>query len=221
MRIGIDFDNTIAGYDALFAALAEERGLFQNARHSAPHGVLLGAPVGKKDLRDALRQRPEGELTWRRLQAEAYGGRMSDAELLDGVDRFVKACRQAGISLSIVSHKTQHANFASDGTDLRKAAIRWMEEHGFFDPAGLKFRPDDVFFADTRAAKVAKISDLNCNWFIDDLEEVFAEPGFPASARAVLYDPHGDVEAGSSGATDFLRCRHWDEIGGHVFGSHH
>ncbi|MBC8240004.1 MAG: hypothetical protein H8E30_05950 [Alphaproteobacteria bacterium] len=211
MRIGIDFDNTIAGYDGLFATLAEERGLFQQA------------PLGKRDLRDALRERPEGELTWRRLQAEAYGARMGDAKLQDGVDHFIQICRQSGIDLSIVSHKTRHANFASDGTDLRRAATRWMEEHGFFDASGLRFCPEDVHFEDTRAAKVATIAQLNCQWFVDDLEEVFAEPGFPTSARAVLYDPHGAVmpaapEAAAAG-TDLLRCRHWDEIREHVFGA--
>lgn len=209
MRIGIDFDNTIAGYDGLFATLAEERGLFEQA------------PTGKRDLRDALRQRPEGELTWRRLQAEAYGGRMSEAELQDGVDRFIQICRHLGIGVSIVSHKTRHANFASDGTDLRRAATKWMEEHGFFDAAGLRLSRDDVYFADTRAAKVAKIAELGCQWFIDDLEEVFAEPGFPASARAVLYDPHGENVVATAGQTELLRCRHWDEIRGHVFGAGH
>ncbi|MBL6951802.1 MAG: hypothetical protein ISR50_04170 [Alphaproteobacteria bacterium] len=214
MRIGIDFDNTIAGYDGLFATLAEERGLFQQA------------PVGKRDLRDALRQRPEGELTWRRLQAEAYGGRMGDAELQDGVAQFIQLCRQSGVAVSIVSHKTRHANFASDGTDLRRAATNWMAAHGFFDATGLQLNRDDVHFEDTRAAKVAKIAQLNCRWFIDDLEEVFAEPGFPSFARAVLYDPHGADIAARDGARDgatassdnLLRCRHWDEIGGHVFG---
>ena len=174
MRIGIDFDNTIAGYDGLFAALAEERGLFQQA------------PVGKRDLRDALRERPEGELTWRRLQAEAYGGRMSGVELQDGVAHFIQLCHQSGTAVSIVSHKTRHANFASDGTDLRRAATEWMEEHGFFAATGLQLSRDDVHFEDSRAAKVAKIAELNCQWFIDDLEEVFAEPGFPSFARAVL-----------------------------------
>ncbi|MBT3331280.1 MAG: hypothetical protein HOE98_08370 [Rhodospirillaceae bacterium] len=205
MRIGIDFDNTIAGYDALFATLAEERGLFDRA------------PTGKRELRDALRQRPEGELIWRRLQAEAYGGRMAGALLLDGVDRFIQLCRQGGVAVSIVSHKTRHANFASDGTDLRRAATDWMEQHGFFDAMGLHMNPDDVHFEDTRSAKVARIAELKCAWFIDDLEEVFAEPGFPKTAQAVLYDPHADSEA----APDLLRCRHWDEIGEHVFGPRH
>jgi hypothetical protein len=92
-----------------------------------------------------------------------------------------------------------------------------MEDHGFFDAGGLNMSRGDVHFENTRAAKVARIAELDCQWFVDDLEEVFAEPGFPARARAVLYDPHGD----DSGGGDLLRCRHWDEIGGHVLGLRH
>jgi len=209
MRIGIDFDNTIAGYDTLFATLAAERGLFQNAPQDAPRS--------KRALRDALRKRPEGELTWRRRQAEAYGGRMTEAELLDGVDRFIRACGQSDLDVVIVSHKTRHANFASDGTDLRQAAVNWMEAHGFFAADGLNLNLDDVYFENTRAEKVDRIAELDCDWFIDDLEEVFIEPRFPSSVRAILYDPHGQEE----GTEDFLRCRHWDEIGGHVLGPQH
>ena len=38
---------------------------------------------------------------------------------------------------------------------------------------------NQVYFSGTRAEKVVKIADLNCDAFIDDLEEVFAEKHFP------------------------------------------
>ncbi|MDP6564720.1 MAG: hypothetical protein QF578_07845 [Alphaproteobacteria bacterium] len=205
MRIGIDFDNTIAGYDALFVSLAEEQGLFARA------------PAGKTELRDALRRRPDGEMAWRRLQAMAYGPRMAAAALLDGADDFIRACHADGHRVRIVSHKTRFANYASDGTDLRQAATAWLDEQGFFDAGDLGLRPDDVFFEDTRAAKVDRIHDLGCDWFIDDLPEVFAEPGYPAATRAVLYDPHATAAADAA----ILHCRHWHEIGEHLLGAAH
>ena len=61
MRVGIDFDNTIAAYDGLFARLAAERNLFADP------------PAAKRRLRNELRRRPDGESEWRRLQALAYG----------------------------------------------------------------------------------------------------------------------------------------------------
>lgn len=202
MRIGIDFDNTIAGYDALFAALAEDE------------GALSRAPANKRELRDALRCRPDGEARWQRLQAAAYGRRMADAELIDGVARFLNACRVAGIDVHIVSHKTRYANNASDGTDLRVAALNWMRAHHFFDDECFGLRPDHVHFNDTRDAKLARIAELDCACFIDDLEEVFAEPGFPATVDRLLFDPAGN----GTPCAAVKRFRHWDEIREYVFG---
>ena len=50
LRIGIDFDNTIACYDRLFAGLAAEIGVVAKA---------------KQAVRDAVRMLPEGETRWR------------------------------------------------------------------------------------------------------------------------------------------------------------
>ena len=55
MRIGVDFDNTIAKYDRLFAALAVERGLMA----TPPAG-------GKTAVRDAVRALPAGRERLRR-----------------------------------------------------------------------------------------------------------------------------------------------------------
>ena len=205
MRLGIDFDNTIAGYDALFAALAEERGLFARA------------PRSKRALRDALRRRPDGEAAWRGLQAEVYGPRMADAELIDGVADFLGACFEAGIEVHVVSHKTRQSNFIDNGVDLHIAALDWMAANGFFGAGGLGLSLDRIHFADTRADKVARIAGLGCRRFIDDLEEVFVEPGFPKAAERILFDPAG---AGTRvpGVAPF---RHWREITEHVFGHSH
>lgn len=201
MRIGVDFDNTIAGYDALFANLAAERRLFD-----VP-------PKSKRLLRDALRQREGGEEDWRRLQSQAYGARMAEARLMDGADRFFRRCREADIEVLIVSHKTRYSNFENDGTDLRRAALLWLNDHGFFDQGGYALCPDRVFFEDTREAKVGRIAALDCSVFIDDLEEVFREPGYPGSTRKILFDPDGVAEDDG----DLTRCRHWDEIRHAVF----
>lgn len=202
MRIGLDFDNTIAGYDGLFAVLAEERGLFERA------------PGSKRELRDDLRRRQGGELAWRELQASAYGGRMAEARLIDGVGDFLKDCRERGDCVHIVSHKTRYANHASDGTDLRAAALAWMDGEGFFGAAGFALDCADVSFHDTREDKVARIAELDIDCFVDDLEEVFAEPGFPKSVTRILFDP-ADRGSRIDGLT---RCRTWQEIKAHVHG---
>src|SRR5215475_9640601 len=82
LRIGIDFDNTIAGYDHLFLTIARERGLLPES--------FAGS---KKSIRDAIRARPNGELAWTELQGVVYGARMADAEIIAGVTAFLSECQ--------------------------------------------------------------------------------------------------------------------------------
>src|SRR5579862_7521958 len=98
--VGIDFDNTIAGYDELLHEVAVERGL-----------ISAEVACNKKAIRDTIRALPEGELGWRALQSIIYGARMGEARLLDGVREFIAECRHMGIRVYVVSHKTEYANF--------------------------------------------------------------------------------------------------------------
>ncbi len=175
MRLGIDFDNTLAGYDALFLALAGERGL-----------LPCGARGGKKAVRDAVRRLPDGERHWMSLQAAAYGARMAEAEPLPGALDFLRACRARSIDFFIVSHKTRHAAADPGGTDLHQTSLAWMTARGFFEPDGIGLTPDRVFFEPTRADKCRRIHALGCSHFIDDLEEVFRDPAFPAGVAPLL-----------------------------------
>ncbi|HUN53415.1 MAG TPA: hypothetical protein VMU42_19960 [Candidatus Sulfotelmatobacter sp.] len=208
MLIGIDFDNTIAGYDRLFARLAVELGLLE----AAPSG-------GKRAVRDAVRaQNSEGDIAWQRLQAVAYGRRMIEAEMIAGVAEFLAACRRQGVAVCIISHKTRHAAYDPDRVDLRLAAINWMQSKGFFDAAGFGLAPGQVFFEGSRQDKVQRIGELGCTYFIDDLEEVFAEPAFPNGVRAILFDPTG---SGTPRRVNCTALSAWDEITEYVLGARH
>ena len=208
MLIGIDFDNTIAGYDRLFARLAVE------------YGLLERAPVGgKRAVRDAIRARTrDGDIAWQRLQAIAYGRRMVEAEMIVGVADFLAACRARGVPVRIVSHKTRHAAYDPDQVDLRLAAINWMQSKGFFDAAGFGLAPGQVFFEASRHDKVRRIRELGCTHFIDDLEEVFAEPGFPSEVRAILFDPNGSTTPQGGNC---MPLGAWQEITEYVLGARH
>lgn len=193
MLIGIDFDNTIAEYDALFALLAQEAGF------GPPDGA---APESRMALRRRLRGAgPAGETAWRDLQALAYGPRMGEARPFDGVLDFLAAARDRGVACAVVSHKTRYAlQDVGRRHDLRAAAMAWMEGQGLFAPGLL--RPDQVFFHEEQAEKVARIGALGCDHFIDDLEEVFNRPDFPAGVERHLLvadgrTPHLDPAAGA------------------------
>lgn len=183
MLIGIDFDNTIARYDALFVDAA--RRLF---------GLVMTVPPDaagsvKTAIRDALRAQPGGERRWQRLQADVYGRRMAEAEPMPGADRFLRAASDRGLPLCIISHKSQYAAADPGGVDLRQAALAWLQAHGLLDPARTGLTAARVHFEDTRRGKIGRIAATGCTHFIDDLREVLTDPGFPTGVRRYLLGP--------------------------------
>jgi hypothetical protein len=198
--IGVDLDNTIISYDSLFHRLAVERGL-----------VEISAPARKKWIRDRIRELPEGDIAWQELQAEAYGPRIGEAEVFEGVAEFFERVRAVGARAFVVSHKTEHASHGDTSVSLRVAAMGFMRDRGLL--AHLDNGESDVFFASTRAGKCAQIGALNCSIFIDDLIETFEEAAFPSNVHKVLFDP-AHLSPANTGI-DHLGT--WNEITNHVF----
>lgn len=63
-------------------------------------------------------------------------------------------------------------------------------------------------FLETRQEKVAIISELGCQAFLDDLPEVLGAPGFPANAAGILFDPSG----GNTTPKRHCRISAWSEL---------
>ena len=196
MRIGIDFDNTLIDYDRVFLAAARERGL-----------VPPEFAGSKRAVRDAIRLLPDGEPVWQRLQGYVYGAGIGGAVPFPGARQFVARCAREGVETFIVSHKTRFGHFDPARIDLREAARGWLSTQGF-----LAMLPaDHLYFEDDRAHKIARIAELGCTHFIDDLEEVFADPSFPAGVRRVLLADSG------AQSCDAL-CGDWRDVTAAVFG---
>ncbi len=202
MIIGLDFDNTLVTYDEVMFNTALERGL-----------ISPKTPKNKKDIRDEIRLSPEGEDAWTKLQAEVYGPRMAEAQLIPGVLEFFDLCRQRRIATYIISHKTEYAKFDESNTNLRSAALEWMRQHGFFDPQKINLKIENVYFGSTRAEKIQHIIALECTHFIDDLEEVFLDVTFPSSVEKILFSSAVQKVAGC----DYLVFQDWRGICEHLF----
>ena len=200
--VGLDFDNTLVTYDDLFHRLARER-----------HLIDASVPPVKRHVRDVVRRRADGERAWQQLQADAYGPLMAGASIIPGVAQFLMACRARNLRVYIISHRTERASLDRTGTDLRAAAFAWMQANGFFDPAGLGLAEDRIFFESTRATKVSRIGEVGCTHFVDDLEEVFADPDFPPSVERILFSE--SIEA--AGGLPYSVCRDWPAIEEAVF----
>jgi hypothetical protein len=203
--VGIDFDNTIATYDEVFHQLARDRGL-----------IAETVPCSKRHIRDAVRQLDEGEWHWQRLQAAAYGTHMPAAALASGLAVFLRRCREAGVTVHVVSHRTPYAAVDPEGVLLRDAALAWMRAQALFGRDGLGIAEDHVFFGSTRAEKIEQIARIGCSHFIDDLEEVLLEPRFPAGVVKILYAPHDN---GTRRSHDGIHAvASWDAVHEVIFG---
>ena len=187
--VGVDFDNTLISYDHLIKEAALRRGLVESA--AAPN---------KKALRDAIRLLPDGEASWQKIQAEIYGPEIGRAELIEGVAAFLGHCGAAGVTLHIISHKTEFANYDTTRTNLRQAAMAWIEGRDLFARSGGALARDHVRFAATLEEKVACIGALGCGYFIDDLTEVFAHPDFPSGVEKMLFDRSRAITESAAGA---------------------
>ena len=182
MRIGIDFDNTIACYDGLFHKVALEQGLISD-----------DVAINKVAVRDHLKNAGK-EPVWTELQGYVYGKRMDEADIFSGVFEFIFDSIIAGDTVFIVSHKTRHPVIGPD-YDLHQAARDWISLNLVEDGKEL-LSLDQVFFEPTRKEKLARIKNCDCEVFIDDLPEVLESPEFPESTMAILFDPeshHSDI----------------------------
>ncbi len=201
MRIGVDFDNTIVCYDDVFRRAALEL-------HLIPEDL----PAGKGRVRDYLRRAGE-EDAWTELQGTVYGLRIAEADPFPGVVKFFERGRELGATLSIVSHKTRWP-FRGPRRDLHEAAHEWLEQHGFYDASRIGLGAEDVSFVATKREKLARIGELGCTHFVDDLPEFLMEDGFPANIQPILFDPHGQ---GASEAA-IVRVGSWAEIDAMLLG---
>jgi hypothetical protein len=175
MRIGIDFDNTIVSYDALFHRVARDLDL-----------IPADTPQTKLAVRDHLR-RIGREDDWTEMQGTVYGARMDEALAFPGVIEFLRRAGANGHVPAVISHKTRHP-FLGPTHDLHAAARGWIDHH-LGRGSGALVAPARVFFELTKEDKIGRIAAFGCDVFIDDLPEILLAPGFPATTRRILFDP--------------------------------
>ena len=170
-------------------------------------------PLAKASVRAWFWDQPDGNTPWTELQGFVYGTKLEQAELAPGSLEFLRALRDQGGQAAVISHKTEYPA-AGPRVSLRAAARAFLDHRGLLrsDETGLS--PDRVFFAATREEKVERIARFECHAFVDDLPEVFAEPGFPAGVTKLLFDPSGRTDP----APGVIRCASWSEVRDHLLG---
>ena len=173
MIVGVDLDNTLIRWDTAFATVGRRA------------GVPASVPATKADIKAYFIDH-DREDEWTLLQGEVYGNAADEAVPYPGARDALQQLRAAGHALVLVSHKTRQPH-RGPPYDLRQAARDWLSAHAFVGPDVLD--EDRLFFESTREDKLARITALGCEAFVDDLPGVLTAPGFPVGARGVLFDP--------------------------------
>jgi hypothetical protein len=185
MKIGLDFDNTIVCYDSVFHQVALEQGV-----------IPAETAVNKVAVRNHLRAVGKEDL-WTEMQGYVYGARMDDADAYPDVIETLVAAKQKGHQICIVSHKTRYP-FMGHQYDLHEAARNWILTHLTHNDAPL-VDEFSINFRETKTEKIDRIAELGCDIFLDDLPEILEASNFPATVKAVLFDPaehHSDFDKG-------------------------
>jgi len=194
MRIGIDFDNTIANYDGVFHAVAVERGLIPADFETSKNAVrdhLNG--TGRKD-------------DFTELQGYIYGARMDLVPPYPGVAEFIAAAIDSGHKLHVVSHKTR-TPILGPAYNMHAAARDFLESNQLLSASMME--PEHIYFELTKEQKVARAAALDLEVFVDDLPEILMMPGLPKTMRRILFDPK-NVLADSS--AELERHSDWRSI---------
>ena len=193
MRLGLDFDNTLISYDQLFHRVALDKGLI-------PEEILQQ----KNAVRDSMRERGI-EDEWTRLQGEVYGGRILEAEPYPGMLHTLKLLADKQVRMYIVSHKTR-TPYIGRPWDLHASARSWLQKHGFLDANRMDWSDCQIFFELTKQEKIARIIDLECTHYVDDLPEILAM--LPSHVEKIFFSPSQNVQVHS----DWKRMSSWQEL---------
>ena len=196
MKVGLDFDNTIVSYDKIFHCVALEQSLISD-----------DIKASKIAVRDYLRQRDQNDI-WTELQGYVYGKRMLDADIFPGFKAFLQFSKDNDIEIIIVSHKTIYP-YKGEKYNLHDAAREFISEILTQDGKDL-IRADNIFFELTQNTKASRIANESCDFFVDDLPEIFQLDNFPIKPIKILFDPeanHADLNN-----QDLRVCKDWEMI---------
>ena len=176
MKIGFDFDNTIVDYTGVFYDVAKELNWLpeSNAR-------------GKKSVRQYFIERDK-ESKWTELQGIVYGKEIFRASPYKDCVETMCALKKAGHELVIISHKTRYP-IIGERVCFHEAARNWLRHFGIVGCDNAPVSNEHIYFNDTKQQKVQRITEENCEAFIDDLPEILANPDFPPKCKRILFDP--------------------------------
>jgi hypothetical protein len=194
MKIGVDFDNTIVSYDKVFHKVALEQSL-----------IKKNLTISKIAVRDYLRNKGRNDI-WTKLQGYVYGERMLDADVFPGFIEFLNFASKKNIEVLIISHKTIYP-YLGYKYNLHDSARVFISKFLSSKNKSL-VNSKNIFFELTQENKAKRITQESCNFFVDDLPEIFALYDFPKKTNKILFDP----DENHNNFYDGEICSSWTKI---------
>ena len=173
-RFGFDLDNTLIDYSNAVQEYCSNKGLDECKTLDS--------------LRILLRESDKTGRLWQLAQGWLYTDGLSFARPGQGAVELCEFLRNSNFELLIVSHKTTHTSDFCGQKPLREIATKWIMGS---DLANYFLGNEKIYYESTRVFKVERIQKLNLNYFVDDLVEVFQEPGFPQNVSSFLLSGTG------------------------------
>lgn len=173
-KFGFDLDNTLIDYSNAVQEYCSNEGLDECK--------------SLNNLRELLRESDKSGRLWQLAQGWLYTDGLSYAKPGEGALALCEFLQKSDFELVIVSHKTTHTPDFCGQKPLREIATKWIRDG---DLASYFLDNKSIYYESTRSLKVERIQKLNFNYFVDDLVEVFQEPGFPKDVRSFLLSATG------------------------------
>lgn len=166
---GFDLDNTLIDYSGAVEEYCKIKTLIPCSN------------IGM--LREQLGKNSSSDHNWQLAQGWLYTEGLRFAQPGLGSIDLCKYLVQEGYQLFIVSHKTSHTPDFCGNAPLHDFANNWIKKSSIAD----YFKEaEQIYYEPTRELKVKRIRELALNYFVDDLEEVFNETGFPINTKSFL-----------------------------------
>ncbi|MBF0266889.1 MAG: hypothetical protein HQL46_16620, partial [Gammaproteobacteria bacterium] len=181
--------NTIINYETLFGNLAYQHGWTKQN-------------LSKTQVKAAIIEQYGNDTKWQILQAQVYGKQIHQAQMFTDCYEFIKTVIANGDQIYIISHKTEFSNY--DGvTKLIEPARQWLADNKLSGPNGL-INESRINFYPSLDEKVAAITAIHCDIFIDDLSRVLTHQQFSGYCIPILFSRIADH--------NHIYAKNWQEI---------
>ena len=191
LNIGLDLDNTIINYNCAFSTKAIEYG-------------WVKSKLSKNQIKETLLNEDGNDLRWQKLQSIVYSDDIGLSNIFDGVITFLEYAKKEKHNVYIISHKTKFSNF-DPSKEFWNSAIKYLHDTKILDKTtNSLIKKTNIFFCPTLNEKIKKIDELQCDLFLDDLEQVVSHTDMPTSTIAIHFTPDLDSKK--------LRTSNWNDF---------